>query len=120
MFGRKLPRKRDLQLRVGAAVLTLMVVRRLPEGIRVLARKLWHIARLDQHEAAALLILAVTRNIGGVRRRERGLAGRFHHYMHDGQAGREPLPLRLFLPLPFTTLSLPRRKPGRDQFAQAN
>ncbi len=63
LLGRKLPGKGDLQLRVGAAILALEVVRRLPERVRIFTRELGHIARLDQLQAAALLVLAIAGDV---------------------------------------------------------
>ena len=66
--------------------------------MRILAGELGHVARLDQLQAAALLILAIAGDVLRVRRCGRCRAGRLHHHVNDGQAS-EPLQLRLFLPL---------------------
>ena len=78
--------------------------------MRILTRELGHVARLDQLQAAALLILAVAGDVLRVRRRGRCGAGRFHHDVNDGQAS-EPLRLRLRLFLPLL-LRLPLHTAG--------
>ena len=92
----KLAGKRDLQLRIGTAILPLEGVRCFPEAVRILTRELGHVARLDQLQAATLLVLAIASDVLRVRRCGRCRAGRLHHHVNDGQAS-EPLRLRLFL-----------------------
>jgi hypothetical protein len=104
----KLAGKSNLQLGIGTTVLPLMGIRRFPEALRILTRELGHVARFDQLQAAALLVLAIAGDVLRVRRCRRCGAGRLHHHMNDGQAS-EPLRLQLFLPL---RLLLPRPTAG--------